>query len=221
MTITASGTNSGTMSGTTIISSRTFDHRTSSTHRGGPASRYRRVERARVAGPADEPNYAARRLGALVVALGSVVVMAALLNSMLVGLGGSPASAAEAAPVVSGAGRRARRAHFGDPRGATGRFAVVDRRRTPWAGRARSLRRRVDRAERIDRDRGRTGRPAALTAGTSGVTLDACNAHRAVTTTARSSIRAWRRTGPRSDGAVSASAVRTASPRSSASITPR
>jgi hypothetical protein len=91
----------GTTTGTTIISSRTFDHRTSSTHRGGPASRYRRVERARVVGRIDRPNYAARRLGALVVALGSVVVMAALINSMLVGLGGSPASAAEATAIAA------------------------------------------------------------------------------------------------------------------------
>jgi len=89
--------------GTTIINSRTFDHRTSSTQWGGPASRYQRVERRRVVGPVDRPNYAARRLGALIVAFGSVVVMAALVNSVLVGLGGSPAVAAEAAPTPPGA----------------------------------------------------------------------------------------------------------------------
>ena len=84
--------------GTTIINSRTFDHRTSSTQWGGPASRYQRVERRRVVGAVDRPNYAARRLGALIVAFGSVVVVAALVNSVLVGIGGSPAVAAEAAP---------------------------------------------------------------------------------------------------------------------------
>ena len=89
--------------GTTIINSRTFDHRTSSTQWGGPASRYQRVERQRVAGPVHRPNYAARRLGALIVALGSVVVMAALANSVLVGLGGTPAAAAEATPASADA----------------------------------------------------------------------------------------------------------------------
>lgn len=84
--------------GTTIINSRTFDHRTSSTQWGGPASRYQRVERRRVVGPVGRPNYAARRLGALIVALGSAVVVAGLLNSALVGLGGSPASASGATP---------------------------------------------------------------------------------------------------------------------------
>jgi len=89
--------------GTTIINSRTYDHRTSSTQWGGPASRYQRVERQRVAGSSERPNYAARRLGALIVALGSAVVVAALFNSMLVGLGGSPAAAAEATPAASAA----------------------------------------------------------------------------------------------------------------------
>ena len=89
--------------GITIINSRTFDHRTSSTQWGGPASRYRRVERQRVEGPSERPNYAARRLGALIVAFGSAVVVAALFNSMLVGLGGSPAAAAEATPATSDA----------------------------------------------------------------------------------------------------------------------
>ena len=84
--------------GTTIINSRTFDHRTSSTQWGGPASRYQRVERRRVVGAGDRPNYAARRLGALIVAFGSVVVMAASVNSVLAGFGGSPAVAAEAVP---------------------------------------------------------------------------------------------------------------------------
>ncbi len=87
-----------TTAATTIISSRTFDHRTSSTQWGGPASRYHRVERRRVAEPVDRPNYTARRLGAILVGVGAVVLMAALLNSVLVGFGGSPASAAEAAP---------------------------------------------------------------------------------------------------------------------------
>jgi hypothetical protein len=84
--------------GTTIINSRTFDHRTSSTQWGGPASRYQRVERRRVVVPVDRPNYAARRLGALIVALGSVVVMVALANSVLVGFGGNPVVAAETSP---------------------------------------------------------------------------------------------------------------------------
>ena len=90
-----------TVTGITTISSRTFDHRTSSTQRGGPASRYRRVTRAPVGGPADRPNYAARRLGAVIVALGSIVVTAALANSMANSLGGSPAAAAEAASAVA------------------------------------------------------------------------------------------------------------------------
>jgi len=88
--------------GTTIINSRTFDHRTSSMQWGGPASRYQRVERRRVVGPVDRPNYAARRLGAVIVTFGSVVVMAALVNSVLVGFGGSPAVAAEAASTSPG-----------------------------------------------------------------------------------------------------------------------
>jgi hypothetical protein len=97
MTITAA-------TGITIINSRTFDHRTSSTHWGGPASRYQRVERQRAGGRVDRPDYAARRLGALIVALGSAVVVAALINSALAGLGGSPASAAEAAPASADPG---------------------------------------------------------------------------------------------------------------------
>ncbi len=95
-------TTTTTAPGTTIISSRTFDHRTSTTQWGGPASRYRRVDRpvVGVARPG-RPNYAARRLGAAIVAVGSVVVMAGLLNSLLVGFGGSPASAAEAAATAA------------------------------------------------------------------------------------------------------------------------
>jgi hypothetical protein len=75
------------------ITSRTVDHRTSSTQWGGPASRYLRVDR-----PVARPNYAARRLGAIIVAIGALFVVAMLLNSVLVSFGGSPASAAEAPP---------------------------------------------------------------------------------------------------------------------------
>ena len=82
---------------TTIINSRTVDHRTQSTQWGGPASRYRRVERPRRRG-VTTPNYAARRLAAVFVAVGSCFVVASLANSLLVSFGGSPASAAEAAP---------------------------------------------------------------------------------------------------------------------------
>jgi hypothetical protein len=97
-------TTTTTAPGTTIISSRTFDHRTSTTHWGGPASRYRRVDRPVVdVGRPARPNYAARRLGAAIVAVGSVVVMAGLLNSLLVGFGGSPAAAAEATTAVAAA----------------------------------------------------------------------------------------------------------------------
>lgn len=86
--------------GITTISSRTFDHRTSATYGGGPANRFRRVARP-VEGSVGRPNYAVRRLGALVVALGAVVVLAALVNTVVTGLGGSPASAAEATPSVA------------------------------------------------------------------------------------------------------------------------
>jgi hypothetical protein len=84
--------------------SRTVDHRTSSTYRGGPASRYRRVERPN-RGLAAGPNFLARRVGAAIVAIGAVFVMAALLNGVLVSFGGSPASAAEATPAGVEAGR--------------------------------------------------------------------------------------------------------------------
>lgn len=93
---------STTTTGTMIISSRTVDHRTMATYGGGPASCFQRVARP-VGGSVGEPNYAARRLGALFVALGAVVVLTALVNSVLVGLGGSPASAAETSPAADAA----------------------------------------------------------------------------------------------------------------------
>lgn len=91
--------NSTRTTGITIINSRTVDHRTMATYGGGPASRFQRVARP-VGGSVRAPNYAARRLGAMVVALGAVVVLSALVNSVLVGLGGTPASAAETPPAV-------------------------------------------------------------------------------------------------------------------------
>ncbi|MCH9838012.1 LysM peptidoglycan-binding domain-containing protein [bacterium] len=95
-------TTTTTAVGATIINSRTYDHRTSSTQWGGCASRYQRPARRRVAAPIDQPNYAARRLGALIVAFGSVVVVASLINGLLTDLGGSPAIAAETASSAGG-----------------------------------------------------------------------------------------------------------------------
>lgn len=102
MTIT---TTSGTItSGATASCARSFDHRTSSTRRGEPANHYRRVERP-TRRPVATPDYRVRRLGAAIVAIAAVFVMATLLNGLLVSFGGSPAAAAEATPAGSGVER--------------------------------------------------------------------------------------------------------------------
>ncbi len=78
----------------------TLDHRTGATLVGGPASRYHRV--ARCDGRSDargarwsnaRPNYAARRLGALLVALSAVMAGTWLVGEVAAG---QPASAASA-----------------------------------------------------------------------------------------------------------------------------
>ena len=71
----------------------TLDHRTGATFAGGPASRYQRV--ARCDGrTSTRPNYAARRLGALFVALCAVMSGAWLVGEVAAGVAGQPASAA-------------------------------------------------------------------------------------------------------------------------------
>lgn len=83
-----------------ITATATIDHRTGSTFSGGPVSRYHRVVRLDAEG-AGRPNYAARRLGALFVALASLMIMVSLFNGLLASFGGTPASAAEAPPAVT------------------------------------------------------------------------------------------------------------------------
>jgi hypothetical protein len=85
---------------TMITATATIDHRTGSTLCGGPASRYHQVVRGD-ADRAGRPNYAARRLGALFVALASLMIMVSLFNGLLASFGGTPASAAEAPPAAS------------------------------------------------------------------------------------------------------------------------
>jgi len=72
----------------------TLDHRTGATSMGGPASRYHRV--ARCDGRSDprtaaRPNYAARRLGVLLIALSGVMAGTWLVGEVAAG---QPASAA-------------------------------------------------------------------------------------------------------------------------------
>lgn len=78
----------------------TFDHRTGATVAGGPASRYHRVGRCD-GRPAVRPNYAARRLGALLVALSSVMVGAWFVGEVGAAVAGQPASAADAVSSTS------------------------------------------------------------------------------------------------------------------------
>ena len=84
------------------IRSRSFDHRTHSTHGGGPASSFRRVERARRTAPG-APNYTARRVGAVLAALVAVVAAASVIDAVLVSFGGNPAFAVEAEPAAASA----------------------------------------------------------------------------------------------------------------------
>ncbi len=77
----------------------TLDHRTGATVAGGPASRYHRVARCdgRYGSQSRErPNYAARRLGALFVALTAVMAGTWLVGEVAAGVAGQPASAAAA-----------------------------------------------------------------------------------------------------------------------------
>jgi hypothetical protein len=87
---------------TLITATATIDHRTGSTLSGGPASRYHRVVRIDAEG-AGRPNYAARRLGALFVAVASLMIMVSLFSGLLASFGGIPASAAEAPPAATAA----------------------------------------------------------------------------------------------------------------------
>ena len=94
-----------TTGSTTTMWSATIDHRTGATLAGGPASRYQRVARCddrRSTQRTGRPNYAARRLGALFVALCGVMCGAWLVGEVSAGVAGQPASAAASA-VDSGA----------------------------------------------------------------------------------------------------------------------
>ncbi len=119
----------------------TLDHRTGATLAGGPASRYRRV--ARCGDRPDRsarrrPNYAARRLGVLLVAVSMAMTGAWLAGEMAQGLAGQPVSAAEVgSSVESSSGSLAAQVHVarsGDTmwsiadeyRGDVGREAFVD-----------------------------------------------------------------------------------------------
>lgn len=85
----------------------TLDHRTGATLVGGPASPYRRVarcgDRHREASGL-RPNYAARRLGALMIALCGVVIGAWFAGEVASSVAGQPVSAAETAPQREPAG---------------------------------------------------------------------------------------------------------------------
>lgn len=73
----------------------TLDHRTGATVAGGPASRYHRVARCDGRHPQHRrPNYAARRLGALFIALSTVMGGAWLAGEVAADVAGRPASAA-------------------------------------------------------------------------------------------------------------------------------
>ena len=87
----------------------TLDHRTGLTVGGGPASPYHRVARCDGRRPAglsarfgNQPNYAARRLGALLFALSAVMAGTWLVGEVAGGLAGQPASAAAPAADSSG-----------------------------------------------------------------------------------------------------------------------
>lgn len=75
----------------------TLVHRTGATVAGGPASRYQRVDRCD-GRPVVRPNYAARRLGVVLVALSSVMVGAWFVGEIATAVAGQPASAADAGP---------------------------------------------------------------------------------------------------------------------------
>jgi LysM repeat protein len=99
---------------TMITATATIDHRTGLTLSGGPASRYHRVVRIDAEG-AGRPNYAARRLGALFVALASLMIMFSLFNGLLASFGGAPASAAGAPPAATAVAVVAPTVHVAQP----------------------------------------------------------------------------------------------------------
>ncbi len=78
----------------------TFDHRTGVTVAGGPASRYHRVARCDGRSSA-RPNFAARRVAALLVALASVMTGAWFVGEIATAVAGRPASAADAGASAS------------------------------------------------------------------------------------------------------------------------
>ena len=114
MTITTTGITTGTTTGTAtgtaagtepVPGPETFVHRTGATLAGGPASRYHRVARCDGRSdrrPAARPNYAARRLGALLAALSAVMVGTWLVGEVAADLGGQPVSAADSAVEANG-----------------------------------------------------------------------------------------------------------------------
>lgn len=71
--------------------SATLDHRTGSIFAGAPASRYHRVLRPQ----ASAPNYAARRIGALFVAVSAVMAGVWMVEQAADGFGGTPVVAAD------------------------------------------------------------------------------------------------------------------------------
>ncbi|WP_040494850.1 LysM peptidoglycan-binding domain-containing protein [Ilumatobacter nonamiensis] len=91
----------------------TFDHRSSSTLRGGPASHFRRIERPdrSVRVVRSSPNYVVRRLGVVVAAVAAVLVLASALDAVLVSFGGDPAFADDVPP----AAETAAAAHVAQP----------------------------------------------------------------------------------------------------------
>ena len=84
---------------------------------GGPAARYQRSHRQPVGvSPAiSAPNYVARRLVAAVVAVASIVGLAAASTSIVAGFGGAPASAAEVPPHLADGAERAPAHHVAQP----------------------------------------------------------------------------------------------------------
>lgn len=76
---------------TAALTSATLDHRTGATLFGAPASRFHRVERPASSGP----NYAARRLGALFLAISAVFAGVWMVEQAAASLGGAPVVAAE------------------------------------------------------------------------------------------------------------------------------
>lgn len=74
--------------------SASLDHRTGVTLAGAPASRFHRVERPK----AKAPNFAARRLGALFVAISAVLIGVWVVEQAAESFGGTPVVAAESLP---------------------------------------------------------------------------------------------------------------------------